>query len=169
MRRAATKAKQRAEILRLRRQLRESLHLPASYSGRPLLSPTLTSAAANGNGHTNSFGLSTNDGDAAADPYDIDLAGSDDETELDLEIEARWAGMEELVQAMMTKAQDAVARGKEESRPVGRMVLSMGGGEAEQGDGDVSLSQVDQNGDGVDLGASVASVRTDREGEQGEE
>lgn len=164
---AATKAKQRAEILRLRRQLRESLHLPASYSGRPLLSPTLTSAAANGNGHINSFGLISNDGDPA-DPYDIDVIGSDDETELDLEIEARWAGMEELVQAMMTKAQDAVARGKEESRPVGRMVLSMGGGENEHGEGDVSLSQADQNGDGVDLRASVASVRTDREGEQGE-
>jgi hypothetical protein len=73
-----------------------------------------------------------------------------DPTELDLEVEARWAAMEDLVQSMTDKAHEAVQRGREESRPVGRMVLSMDERRGDKGDGD---------GEGEDLSVSVSSLR----------
>jgi hypothetical protein len=104
---SAAKAKQRGEIIKLRRALRESTdgHTHAGPSFRPLLSPSFTSTSPTPN-----------------DVDEVDTA-SDLEVEMDdPELEDRWDKLQELVLAMQKQADKAVVTSVEEYK-VGTKVL----------------------------------------------
>ncbi|GFZ50288.1 hypothetical protein JCM24511_08044 [Saitozyma sp. JCM 24511] len=108
----ATKAKQRSEILKLRRALRESLHgITPSFA----LGPTSTSTSL----HSALSFLSP-----AAEPYADDLDGYfSDEAMADPQLEARWDKITDTLGHMLRRGEEAVARGREDVKPEGAKVL----------------------------------------------
>lgn len=101
----ATKAKQRTEILKLRRMLRESQgglrpvseSVPVPVGPMPSLSRVLST--------------------------DDEGGGWGDDEMDDPELEARWDRLATLVGAMRKRGEDAVERGKEETKPAMQRVL----------------------------------------------
>jgi hypothetical protein len=110
---AATKAKQRSEILKLRRALRESLH---GITPSVALAPTLTS--------TSSLHSALSFLSPAAEPYADDLDGYfSDEAMTDPQLEARWDKVTDTLGHMLRRGEEAVARGRENVKPEGAKVL----------------------------------------------
>jgi hypothetical protein len=108
---AATKAKQRSEILKLRRALRESLH---GIAPSVALGPTSTSSL-----HSALSFLSP-----AAEPHADDLDGYfSDEAMADPQLEARWDKITDTLGHMLRRGEEAVARGREDVKPEGAKVL----------------------------------------------
>ncbi|WWC58008.1 uncharacterized protein I303_100543 [Kwoniella dejecticola CBS 10117] len=107
----ATKSKQRTEILKLRRMLRESLAgngLPTSFSSLNPLSPSL-----------NLLSPSTDRFDEDMDPEGAYF----DEEMADPQLEARWEKIADLVGNMKRRGEAAVEQGKEEIKPSHGRVL----------------------------------------------
>ncbi|WVQ79546.1 hypothetical protein IAT38_001645 [Cryptococcus sp. DSM 104549] len=114
----ATKSKQRAEIFKLRRRLRETLspgsnpfpsaqHMPTSPLG--MTSPTSpTISALSGSG---------------ADPELVMLDNYHDEEMADPQLDARWDKVVELLQGMKQRADGAVRKGNEVGKGGGGRVL----------------------------------------------
>ncbi|KAL7424817.1 hypothetical protein Q5752_000501 [Cryptotrichosporon argae] len=132
----ATKAKQRAEIVKLRRQLRESLSghavAPLASPRADLESPSLASLGA-------AMGLE----DWAAEEAAADPA-----------LEARWDRLHDLVGTMLRRAEDAVARGRQEAKVGAGRVLGW--------------LEVEQLNDAVSPGTSPRPSLAADHGESGE-
>jgi hypothetical protein len=138
----ATKAKQRTEILKLRRMLRESqagLVRPVNDAAPAPIGPTPSLARV----------LSTDD----------EGGGWGDDEMDDPELEARWDRLALLVGAMRKRGEDAVERGKEETKPAMQRVLGWLEVEAltSEVSPDVSSSQF------VSAAQSEADVDTDNQ------
>jgi hypothetical protein len=110
----ATKAKQRSEIVKLRRQLRES-HLglrPAPSFSVPISVTASSEAAGSAPGTDLSLARVLSDEEVYGD----------DEMD-DPELDARWDRLASLVGVMRRRGEDAVAHGNEEMKPAGSRVL----------------------------------------------
>lgn len=118
-----SKSKQRAEILRLRRALRESLAHPQSHS-LPL-APTSPSLETADDPDETSSGLSVGEGD--------------------INLNARWTKLEEMVTNMQKRAEGAVNAIREEPVKSGRAVLSW---QDEDEEGSVGIGTPDRKRDG---------------------
>ncbi|RXK38895.1 hypothetical protein M231_03844 [Tremella mesenterica] len=101
----ATKARQRAEILKLRRALRDSL------GGPPI--PSLPSSPNITESHPSIMSIVADE--EGNDSFDNDM--------VDPQIEARWERIISMVDGMKQRGQRAVERGKEEVRIAGQRVL----------------------------------------------
>lgn len=101
---AATKAKQRAEIIKLRRALRESRDGPSFHlSSKPVMSPGLL--------------LSPTEEDLASH-----LDGYISDEMDDPELEERWEKVQEMVLNMKRRGEGAVKRVMEEERVLTRVI-----------------------------------------------
>ncbi|AAW43433.1 hypothetical protein CNE00380 [Cryptococcus deneoformans JEC21] len=112
----ATKSKQRAEIGKLRRRLRETLAFPH-----------LGSEAPGGSSSGLDFGLGLGVGASSleeeADPeseHDLSLFLLHEAEMADPQLDARWSKMEDLVVGMKKAAEEALRRGEEEGSREGR-------------------------------------------------
>ncbi|KAI9638690.1 uncharacterized protein MKK02DRAFT_32078 [Dioszegia hungarica] len=142
-----SKSKQRAEILRLRRALRESLVAPlhpASLhphpSGSSSYFPSSAASSSPGRPYPSPFSrifpnspFSLGDGDPQVDEED-----GDDHMAMasEAEMEERWKKVEDMMGVMQKRAEGAVWAVQEEMRPAGRTVLGDWGEGAEEGVGE---------------------------------
>lgn len=101
---AATKAKQRSEISKLRRALRDS------FSGMPL--PSTTFASLPLNSPLTPFSPS----------LDVDESEYFDDEIVDSELEVKWERISDLVGVMRRRGEEAVVKGREEIK-LGQRVL----------------------------------------------
>ncbi|KIY34528.1 hypothetical protein I305_02715 [Cryptococcus gattii E566] len=145
----ATKSKQRAEIGKLRRRLRETLAFPhlgagGASGGSPSSFGRGFGAGFSGS-HSNSgldLGASTLE-DEPERENDFDLFLLHEAEMADPQLDARWCKMEDLVLGMKKAAEEAVRKGEEEGSREGRGRV-LGWAEMEEmrdmGDGDASFT-----------------------------
>ncbi|KIR99274.1 hypothetical protein L804_02899 [Cryptococcus deuterogattii 2001/935-1] len=144
-----TKSKQRAEIGKLRRRLRETLAFPHLDAGGASGGSASTFGrgfgAGFGGSHSNSgldLGASTLE-DEPEREHDFDLFLLHEAEMADPQLDARWCKMEDLVLGMKKAAEEAVRRGEEEGSREGRGRV-LGWAEMEEmrdmGDGDASYT-----------------------------
>ncbi|KAE8542281.1 hypothetical protein D1P53_001055 [Cryptococcus gattii VGV] len=147
----ATKSKQRAEIGKLRRRLRETLAFPHLGAG----GASGGSASSFGRGFGASFGGSHSNSNSGLDlgastledeperEHDFDLFLLHGAEMADPQLDARWCKMEDLVLGMKKAAEEAVRKGEEEGSREGRGRV-LGWAEMEEmrdmGDGDASFT-----------------------------
>nr|KIR85660.1 hypothetical protein I308_03767 [Cryptococcus tetragattii IND107] len=145
----ATKSKQRAEIGKLRRRLRETLAFPhlsaGGASGGSASSFGRGFGAGFGGSHSNSgldLGTSTLE-DEPEPEHDFDLFLLHEAEMADPQLDARWCKMEDLVLGMKKAAEEAVRKGEEDGSREGRGRV-LGWAEMEEmrdmGDGDASFT-----------------------------
>lgn len=135
----ATKAKQRSEILRLKRMLRESqsglVRAAADATPIPGVVPTPLARVSSTDDEGGGWG--------------------DDEMD-DPELEARWDRLASLVGTMRKRGEDAVERGKEETKPAMQRVL--GWLEVEAMDTGASPSEIGDDGETPGRQRNVDSI-----------
>lgn len=158
----ATKAKQRSEIVKLRRMLRETNTLGPTTS----LVRASASAAASSH-HTRAATIPqsplarvTSDDDAGADDGPSGVWG-DDEMD-DPELEARWERLTDLVGAMRRQGERAVERTKEDAKPGVQRVLGWLEVEALGGEAGSSVTGSQSN---LNLVSAAGSEMGDTPGE----
>lgn len=152
----ATKAKQRSEIIKLRRMLREG----GAFS-LPMISAASSSNTTPALGHVPAF-PSNNLHRVVSEEEDVDATWGDDEMD-DPELEARWDRLAGLVDAMRRIGEDAVHRGNEQVKVGERRVL--GWLDVENMAGDQPSSGLSAVNSEVDL----ASVKRDDDEEEVED
>ncbi|WVO23353.1 uncharacterized protein IAS62_004703 [Cryptococcus decagattii] len=156
-----TKSKQRAEIGKLRRRLRETLGFPHLNAG----GASSGSASSFGRGIGAGFG-----GSHSNSGLDLGASTLEDEPErehdfllheaemADPQLDARWCKMEDLVLGMKNAAEEAVRKGEEEGSREGRGRV-LGWAEMEEmrdmGDGDASFTS-EGNGERSEEGGTVS-------------
>ncbi|WVQ75258.1 hypothetical protein IAR50_004871 [Cryptococcus sp. DSM 104548] len=164
----ATKSKQRAEIVKLRRRLRETLsHHPTHHPSlsHPALSPLSNSSFPPPQTSPTLSALTFEDDQLLDDYYDAEMA--------DPQLDARWENVQGLVRDMQERAREAV--GRDEGRVLGKEREGEGGGrvlgwaevEARDGNGDGEGQAGDVSVDS--FGTPVESIIDDLLGVKGEE